>query len=637
MEYKLLPGANKMLPKVFLSKKGIETFKPSKEILEKYTNETHKKGGNFSIYDMRNLIDFFKNSIAKHPDWKNFDYKFSDTSSYEDLSGFYKEVETQGYKIKFQNISEEYINQLVEDGKLYLFKIHNKDFSENSKGKPNLHTTYWKALFDEKNLANVFYKLNGQAEIFYRRKSIQEDKMVIHKANQSIQNKNPDAQKKESVFEYDIIKDKRYTADKFQFHIPITFNFKARGGDYINNDVLSYLKNNPDINIIGIDRGERHLVYLSLIDQKGKILHQESFNIISDSNHKTSYHDLLDKKEKERANARENWGVIENIKELKEGYISQVIHKIAKMMVEYNAIVVMEDLNFGFKRGRFKVEKQIYQKLEKKLIDKLNYLVFKDKKADEVGGLYNALQLTNKFESFQKLGKQSGFLFYVPAWNTSKIDPTTGFVNLFDAKYESIEKTREFFNKFSDIRFNSAKNYFEFKVDQYSKFNPKAEGNRQDWVICSYGDRIITFRNSEKNNNWDNKELILSDEFISLFKKYEIDYRSDNLKELIISQADKSFFEGLLRIFKLTLQMRNSKTNSDIDYLISPVCNKKGEFYDSRKADKSLPQDADANGAYHIAKKGWLILEKINKFQEKDKKKPDLAISNKEWLQFVQK
>ena len=46
------------------------------------------------------------------------------------------------------------------------------------------------------------------------------------------------------------------------------------------------------------------------------------------------------------------------------------------MMVEHNAIVVMEDLNFGFKRGRFKVEKQVYQKLEKMLIDKFNYLVF---------------------------------------------------------------------------------------------------------------------------------------------------------------------------------------------------------------------------------------------------------------------
>ena len=29
-------------------------------------------------------------------------------------------------------------------------------------------------------------------------------------------------------------------------------------------------------------------------------------------------------------------------------------------------------------------------------------------------------------------------MFYVPAWNTSKIDPTTGFVNLFDTRYKNI-------------------------------------------------------------------------------------------------------------------------------------------------------------------------------------------------------
>jgi CRISPR-associated protein Cpf1 len=49
------------------------------------------------------------------------------------------------------------------------------------------------------------------------------------------------------------------------------------------------------------------------------------------------------------------------------------------MIIEYNAIVVLEDLNFGFKRGRFKVEKQVYQKFEKMLIEKLNYLAFKDR------------------------------------------------------------------------------------------------------------------------------------------------------------------------------------------------------------------------------------------------------------------
>ena len=65
------------------------------------------------------------------------------------------------------------------------------------------------------------------------------------------------------------------------------------------------------------------------------------------------------------------------IEELKEGYLSQVIHKITQLMVKYHAIVVLEDLNMGFMRGRQKVEKQVYQKFEKMLIDKLNYLVDK--------------------------------------------------------------------------------------------------------------------------------------------------------------------------------------------------------------------------------------------------------------------
>ena len=362
-----------------------------------------------------------------------------------------------------------------------------------------MHTLYWKALFDEENLKNVVYKLNGQAEMFYRQKSIT-DNIVVHKANEAIENKNPLNKKQTSTFDYDITKDKRYTEDKFLFHVPITMNFKASGNDFINSDVLTYLKNNPDVNIIGLDRGERHLIYLSLINQKGEVLKDKNGNPIQYSlndivnehkgnTYETNYQALLNTKEKERDAARKNWGSIENIKELKEGYISQVVHKIAQLMVEHNAIVVMEDLNFGFKRGRFKVERQVYQKLEKMLIDKLNYLVFKDKEPTETVGLYNALQLTNKFKSFKDMDKQSWFLFYVRAWNTSKIDPTTGFVNLFNTKYENLEKAKTFFTNFDSISFNEKENYFEFKFD-YNKFTTRAEGTQTKWTVCTNVDRI---------------------------------------------------------------------------------------------------------------------------------------------------
>ena len=639
---------NKNVPRLFIRSKG-DNFSPAvkkynlpiESVIEIYDNgyfETKFRKIDTAKHkdSLVKLVDYFKEGFTKHESYSHYKFGWKNSNDYENISEFYNDVVSSCYQLFDEQINFDNLINLVEQNKLYLFQIYNKDFSPFSKGKPNMHTLYWNALFDEENLKNVVYKLNGQAEIFYRKKSIQDKNKIVHKANEAIDNKNPLANKKQSSFTYDVVKDKRYTEDKFQFHVPITLNFKATSNNYINQEVLSYLKNNPDVNIIGIDRGERHLIYLTLINQKGEILQQESLNTIIDKKHniETPYHTLLDNKEKERANARENWGVIENIKELKEGYVSQVVHKIAKMMVEHNAMVVMEDLNFGFKRGRFKVEKQVYQKLEKMLIDKLNYLVFKDKAPHEVGGIYNALQLTNKFESFQKIGKQSGFLFYVPAWNTSKIDPTTGFVNLFNAKYESVGKSQEFFALFDTIHWNTSKNYFEFKFD-YNNFTTRAEGTLTKWTLCTYGERINTFRNADKNNQWDNQEVNLPQQFEDLFGKYNITYGDGKcIKTQIVSQTDKSFFSDLTHFFKLTLQMRNSITNSEVDYLISPAMNSKGEFYDSRKADTSLPKDADANGAYHIAKKGLWVLEQIK--EADDLKKVKMAISNKEWLSFVQ-
>lgn len=635
MEYKLLPGANKMLPKVFISsEKGRENFNPSVELLEKYQDGCHKKGEKFDIDFCHELIDFFKRSIEKHDDWKKFNFRFSETSSYEDISQFYKEVEQQGYKINFKNISAGYIDQLVNDGKLYLFKIYNKDFSEYSKGKPNLHTMYWKALFDEDNLKDVVYKLNGQAEIFYRKKSI--EAKITHPANEPIPNKNEKNPKKESKFEYDLIKDRRYSVDKFLFHVPVAMNFKCKGFNNINEIVNDSLKANKDIYLIGIDRGERHLIYLSVINSEGEIVEQCSLNnIVNEYNgvtYETDYRAALNKKEKDRDEARKSWDQIETIKELKEGYMSQVVHKIVKLMLKYNAIIVLEDLSGGFKNSRKKVEKQVYDKFETMLVNKLSYLISKDvaNKKDQ-GGVLNAYQLAKP----DSKGAQNGVIFYIPAWCTSKIDPTTGFVNLFDLK--KVDKS--FIEKFDDIRYNEEENYFEF-IFKYSNFTGGSYGIRDEWILCSYGERVRSFRNPEKNSNWDNEEINLTDEFKELFKRYEIDL--SRIKEGILQNEKAKFFSatkekdgylGFYSLFKLLLQLRNSITNSREDYILSPVKNKSGEFYDSRKQDKNLPLDADANGAYNIARKGLMILERI---RESTGKKVNFAINKQEWLSYVQ-
>lgn len=632
MVYKQLGQISQQLPRIAFSKSWQQKITIPEDVINIKKTESFKKNNE----DLQKLISYYKSFISQHEEWNSyFNISFSNRCNYKNLPDFYSEVDTQFYNLSISKVSVSYINQLVDKGKLYLFRIWNKDFSEFSKGTPNLHTLYWKMLFDEHNLADVVYKLNGQAEVFYRKASIKPENRIIHKANQPIANKNELNTKRTSTFKYDIIKDKRYTVDKFQFHVPITINFKAAGQTNINPIVQDAIRQGEFSHIIGIDRGERHLLYLSLIDLKGNIVKQMTLNDIVNEykgqTYKTNYHDLLAKREGDRTDARRSWDTIETIKELKEGYLSQVVHIISKMMVEYNAIVVLEDLNTGFMRGRQKIERQVYEKFEKMLIEKLNCYIDKQVSPTAKGGLLNPLQLTCDAQKWKR-SHQCGCLFYIPAWNTSKIDPVTGFVNLLDTHYDTREKARVFFSKFQRISFNVPKGWFEFAFD-YNDFTTKAEGTRTQWTLCTQGERIRTFRNPQKNNQWDDERIVLTDAFKQLFDKYDIDING-NIKEAISEQTDAQFFKDLLGLMKLLLQMRNSITNSEEDYLLSPVADDAGHFFDSREGISSLPIDADANGAYNIARKGLWVIRKIQETLSGEK--TSLSITNKEWLQFAQ-
>lgn len=693
MIYKLLPGPNKMLPKVFFSTKGQETFLPPKDLLLGYEQGKHKKGETFDKSFMYKLIDWFKYAIDQHEDWKNFNFQFSPTESYEDMSRFYKEVELQGYKITFQNISENYIDSLVDSGKLYLFQIYNKDFAEKADGKKNLHTLYWENLFSPENLKDICLKLNGEAELFYRPVS-ENLKIIKHEKDSILVNrtttdgetirdeiyqeiykfKNPAKQEKgfklsdeaKSLLDsgkvvlkkarFEITKDKHFLQNTYLFHCPITMNFKAPEitGKKFNERVLEYLRNNPDVKIIGLDRGERHLIYLSLINQNGEIELQKTLNIVEqirgdkENPVPVNYQEKLVQKEGDRDKARKNWQTIGNIKELKEGYLSNIVHEIAKLMVEQNAIVVMEDLNFGFKRGRFAVERQVYQKFENMLIEKLNYFAFKDRTATEPGGILNAYQLADKSANVSDVGKQCGWIFYIPASYTSKIDPKTGFANLFNTKgLTNVEKKKEFFAKFDSIRYDSKEDCFVFNVN-YSKLGDNADF-KKNWEIYTHGERIVYSRKENKTFSVNPTEN-LKKAFDDQFAQSGIDWKNkENLIDLIenicAEKSNAKFFDELLRSFTTTLQMRNSVPNTEEDYLISPVKAADGTFFDSRneiakgkdssgKWISKFPVDADANGAYHIALKGLYLLK--NNFNLNQKGYIE-NISNADWFKFVQK
>ena len=706
MVYNLLPGPNKMLPWVFIkSNTGKRDYNPSSYILEGYEKNRHiKSSGNFDINYCHDLIDYYKACINKHPEWKNYGFKFKETNQYNDIGQFYKDVEKQGYSISWAYISEADINRLDEEGKIYLFEIYNKDLSSHSTGKDNLHTMYLKNIFSEDNLKNICIELNGNAELFYRKSSMKRN--ITHKKDTVLVNKTYineagvrvsltdedyikvynyynndyviDVEKDKKLVEIlerighrknpiDIIKDKRYTEDKYFLHFPITINYGV-DDENINAKMIEYIAKHNNMNVIGIDRGERNLIYISVINNKGNIIEQKSFNLVNNYDYKNKLKNM----EKTRDNARKNWQEIGKIKDVKNGYLSGVISKIARMVVDYNAIIVMEDLNRGFKRGRFKVERQVYQKFENMLISKLNYLVFKEKKADENGGILKGYQLTYLPKSALQIGKQCGCIFYVPAAYTSKIDPATGFINIFDFKKYSgsainakVKDKKEFLMSMNSIRYvnEGSAEYekighrqlfaFSFDYNNFKTYNVSIPVN--EWTTYTYGERI---KKLYKDGRWSGSEVLnLTEDLIELMEQYGIEYKDGHDIREDISHMDEmrnaDFICNLFEKFKYTVQLRNSKSEAegdDYDRLVSPVLNSHNGFFDSsdyKENEKSddiiddkqiMPKDADANGAYCIALKGLYEINKIKENWSDDKKlkESELYIGVTEWLDYIQ-
>lgn len=640
LQYHQIPGAAKSLNKKFFSKSLLEYYAPSRQILKIRENEEFRPNAD-NLSAVHEYIAFMQQSIAKTAEYDVYNFSFKDPKAYNTMTEFYDDVDKQGFSMSYSNVDSNVIDKFVETGELLLFQIFNKDFSPFSKGKKNLNTLYFQEVFSMHNLDIIkngeapFFKLCGECEIFMRPASIK--RKITHPANEPIAKKRAGFENEFVKFPYDIIKDKRYTETKLTLHTPIQINARQISASKISqkhfNEYVHEMLRHESYNLIGIDRGERNLLYYSVINQQGEILEQGSLNTIREighDNYETNYHNLLNKREAERLASRKSWATIETIKELKEGYVSQAVHKIASLMIEHNALLVLEDLNSGFKNSRKKIEKEVYQKLEKALVSKLNYLVT-DKTItdpDKPGSFAKGLQLTFPVTSDEQLRGQIGVVHYINAARTSKIDPVTGFSNLFGSlQFVNLQTSKKFFSGFDAIRFNEAKDWFEFSFN-YKNVAPQYKFD-QNWVVCSHGDIRWYYSNKEKKIQTygvtSNLKRILEDAGI----QYE---DGSNILPAIIKLEDAAFFKTLQWSLDLLVRLRYDyldESGERIDAIISPV-HEKGVFFDTRLAKVDEPQDADANGAYCIALKGLLKLGYYPGITDDKSKKP-----MQQWLEFL--
>jgi len=636
MVYNFFGDANKNLPYRCFAKCNEEAYKPSAEVLRiRQAGSYMTTSKNFRLGDLHKLIDYYKSCIMKMPVWSEVKFDWKPTEEYKTLGEFTESFVRPGYFIEFLKISAQTIERLVDEGKIYLFRMDRKDWSVYSKGRKSLHTLYMEMLFHPENLDKVVYKLSGGAEMFFRKASIRPGKPT-HPAGQPIANKSPEVacQKPTSTFDYDLIKDKRYTKDMFMLHLPVAVNYciPDSKGMKVTAAVRDLIRQGRFRHIIGIHRGERNLLYVSVTDMHGNIVEQKSLNVIEDTQdgilHTKDYNDLLQRRGEDRQQSRKDWKTIDKIRDIKQGYLSQAINVVTDMILKYEALVVLESLDDRFKRSRQKIEKNIYAKFEDQLVTKLNFLVKKDRSLNEPGGLLNGLQLTDRVDADSRLF-QNGIIFYVPAAHTSNACPVTGFLNFFKFKDNDVASVKAFFGKFDTIRYNGLKDVFEFTFD-YTQFTDKAEGGRTRWTVSTYGQRCAW---SGSTGNRKMRMADLTEEFKQLFVSHGVDF-TGNLKEAIATVEKRSFYDGLASLFTLMMQMRNV-SNGVCDFFISPVEDHQGNHFVSSPENRRLPVDTDAVSAYNIARKGYLMVQSIMQTASGDK--VNLGITNQRWMSHIQK
>jgi hypothetical protein len=605
--YRQLKNIAQQLPKLAFSHRWNDTI--PQEVKNIRATKSYKTNSD----DCQTLISFYKKFILEHKSWNRFfRFCFKDNYRYKNITEFYREFKPQFNFISFYDISESCINKLIEDEKIFLFQIYTRDFGEKSVGNKNLQTMYWDEIFSR----NSSIKLLGSCKLFFKEVTVKKNK-----------------------FSHDVAKASRCTVEKYFLHVPVKLNYYAKDTQEINihdfnNEINDYFVREKNVMFLGIDRGERHLLYYSLIDARGKIIEQNNLDII---NPKDFW---------EKINATTNIHQVKRMN-LQSGYLSLAVHEVIEKMKDKitgqfkPTFIVLENLSAELKRNTQNFDQQVYQLFVTALTKKLNYLVDKAARDNKVGTVDNALQLTPPIQNYHDVENrmQVGIMFYASANFTLETDPETGWRKTIYITGNDKDIQKQIFDKFSDIGVDDHGDYFFEYTDAMKK----------TWRLWSSKNGKSLERYRYKRGNSKKQSVIvpfdIKREYLDqLFKNF--DTKKSLLTQLKngvtlskIVGSNYSAWEAFRFVIDIIQQIKNSgdsQKGQDENFLLSPVRNKWGEHFDSRKCKSTesqhLPVSSDANAAYNLARKGIIMCEHIKQWI-KDRKtyNVNLFVSDEEW------
>lgn len=539
-----------------------------------YTKEADDKKS------MRKMIEYYLHMLHSDEEWNAyFDFSSLKTAEeYDTIVDFYNDVDKCTTLMKFIHVPASQIEEHVAAGRLYMFQLYRKDFKEQSKGKKDLFTMYLDAVFSAENVKETnrpHITINGGSTLFYQ--PAKQDVEVIHPAGIPIENKKAINGKTHSVFSYDIVKDRHLTRDKLVLNIPMTFNAHTSGQKYsdFNSKVNEMVENNEFDHMIAVTRSFRNLLYYRITDFKGNLVEQGSLNVING----TDYYKKLDETAKQRIEQTKNWTQRTSIKNIKDGYISQVVCKLSELVLKYNAILIIDRYSSSERNKNFALEKTLFKSFEEKLINKLSYLVLKDADIDAPGSALHPYQFAQPAD-FLEHTKQSGIIYFVNAYGTGNTDPETGYVSQLYFKYKNRKSAAKEVEKFNYVMYDKSKDSYLFNCS-YSNFGINDNTDKNKWSLYVHGKRHH-IDNAAQTVKEKYKEIDLDLQLKNLFAKYDIHLepgKEYSMQTITCNKnVDAGFYKSLFFIFNLAFKLRFIDYMNEQDYAVSPV-EKDGVFF----------------------------------------------------------
>ena len=443
----------------------------------KYLKEYLYQTGDESGYKMavQQRIDLAKRFLQSYKAFEFFDFsQLKQTEEYASWTEFLLHVNQFTYGLRWQDIPEQTMKKLVEKGDLYLFQLDNQDFALQARGVPrqeNEQTQLLRALFSDLNKQERVLKLLGDVAVYYRPASLakalsyKKDSVLVNKKdvhNQPLTeeiHRNlsrylngreaellPEAANllKAGLVRYktapaDIIKDRRYTEAQLSVTFPIALNYicKSRSNLSDGNDgnlrqrALQNVENALAVRL----GGEEHLAEVVVLSRQKNVIFQRAYDEFNQYN----YAKALELREASRRDAQRSWQQMEQIKNLRHGFTSALINEVSRLVIEYDAVIILEDLRHA---GHGNNPSQ-NMRFALGLLQKLNYLVFKGKEPLEPGGLLNAYQLVPRVDSLRDFGRRIGCVFLVNPLAKAEAEPFASCIKIAEQGLKMLAAIRE--------------------------------------------------------------------------------------------------------------------------------------------------------------------------------------------------